>query len=233
VSVSTVVVYDTTGGDFAHLPAGDAAGYVTGAAGVPWSAEQFAERPGSVHIDQTPVAGVWDATADVDDYENGAVQLNELAPRARARMAAFSGGLRPGQRKPAVYCSRANVTSVVNALIAGGITSGVGLWIADWSGTEAEAAAEVAAGSGPFPEIGRQYVSNGTYDTSVFSQAWLGDVSVAAAAVVKPALPPGQWDDPRAWTWRDAMIVGQGLNGAMYAFLYNPATGAWGPVTLP
>jgi hypothetical protein len=227
------VVYDTTGGNFAHLPAGDAAGYVTGSAGVAWSAEQFTEKPGAVHIDQTPAGTVWDATADVDDYENGAVALNELAPRARARMAAFNGGLRPGQRKPAVYCSRSNVTPVVNALIAAGVTSGIGLWIADWNSNEPEATAEVAGSSGPFPVIGRQYVSNGTYDTSVFSQAWLNDVSVAAAATVKPELPPGQWNDPRAWTWRDAMIIGQGLNGAMYAFLYNPASGKWGAVTLP
>jgi hypothetical protein len=231
--VTTVLVYDAIGSNVGHLPAEEAAGYVTGSSGVPWTQADWDAHPNAIRIDQTPVQGIWSADADVDDYENGAVQLNELAARAKARMAAFNGGLRPGQRKPAVYCSRSNVTAVVNALTAGGIASGVGLWIADWSGTEAEATAEVVAAGGPFPEIGRQYVSNGTYDTSVFSQAWLSDVSVAAPAAVKPALPPGQWNDPRAWTWRDAMIVGQGLSGAMYAFLYDPATGGWEPVTLP
>ena len=225
--MATVLVYDATGSNFGHLPAGDAAGYVTGSEGIPWTAAQFAEKPGAIRIDQTAAGGIWSADADVDDYENGAVQLNELAGRAKARMAAFSGSLRPGQRKPAIYCSASNVTNVVNALIAGGDTSGVGLWIANWTGTEAEAAAEVEAGSGPFPVIGRQFVDNGEYDTSVFSQAWLSEVSGAPAPVVKPQVPPGQWLDPRNWSWKTATLTGTGLNGNVYTFTYDTANGGW------
>jgi hypothetical protein len=225
--MTTAVVYDATGGNFGHLPAGDAAGYVTGSDGVPWTAAQFAERPGAVRIDQSPAGTVWDATADVDDYENGAVQLGELAGRAKARLAAFTSGARPGQRQPAVYCSRGNVTPVVNALIAGGVTAGVGLWIADWDNSQAQAEQEVNAASGPFPVIGRQFQDNGDYDTSVFSAAWLAKVSAAPAAPVVPQVPPGQWNDPRAWSWRSVLITGQGLNGVMYTFTYDPATGQW------
>jgi len=227
MTVSTVLVYDAIGSNFGHLPAGDAAGYVTGSDGVPWTAQQFTEKPGAVRIDQTPAGTVWDATADVDDFENGAVGLSELAPRASARMAAYATGARPGQRSPVIYCSRSDVTEVVNALIAGGVTRGVGLWIADWTNDEASAQAEVAAGSGPFPVVGRQFRNDGTYDTSVFSQAWLGAVSAAPAPVGKPQVPPGQWLDPRAWTWRAATITGQGLNGIMYTFTYNTTTGQW------
>ncbi len=226
----TVLVHDATGANYSHLPEGAAAGYTTGSEGIAWTAAQFADKPGAVRIDQTPASGIWDSEADVDDYEKGAVQLNELAGRAKARMAAFSGNLRPGQRHPAVYCSRSSVTPVVNALIAGGVTSGVGLWIADWSGTEAQAAAEVEAGSGPFPVIGRQFENNGEYDTSVLSQAWLSGVSAAPAPVITPKVPPGQWNDPRIWSWKAACITGAGLDGNAYTFTYNTATGAWSKV---
>lgn len=172
-----VVVADATGANETSIPAGmTAAGYVTGSDGVPWTSEQFAKHPGAIRIDQTPAAGIWDATADVDDFENGAVLSSELAPRAKLRLASFANATRPGQREPMVYMSASKVTEAVNALISGGVTSGVHLWVADWDLTQPEAIAEVMAASGPFPIAGAQY-HNGTFDLSIFDTGWLANVS--------------------------------------------------------
>jgi hypothetical protein len=84
--------------------------------------------------------------------------------------------------------SLSNVTPVVNALVAGGITEGVSLWVANWSLTEAEARALVQTAGGPWPIIGVQYANRGTYDESVFSAAWL-----AAVSGDPPVTPPGTW----------------------------------------
>jgi len=81
-----------------------------------------------------------------------------------------------------VYMSLSAVTPVVNALIAGGIHSGPGLWIANWNLTAAEAAALVQHAGGPFPVIGVQYANRGAYDVSVFSKPWLDAVSGDPAA---------------------------------------------------
>jgi hypothetical protein len=47
--------------------------------------------------------------------------------------------------------------------------------------SEAEATALVAHAGGPFPVIGVQYRNAGTYDVSVFSKPWLGEVSADPA----------------------------------------------------
>lgn len=218
MSIATALGYDCTGANIAHLPADPQAValYVTGSGDVPATAADFAKYPHAVRIDQTPAHTTWDATADVQDFEAGAVQLAELAPRAKVRLAAFHAGVRPGQRSPVVYCSRANVTEVVNALTAGGVTSGVGLGIADWNGSQAEAEQEVADESGPFPVVWRQFQNNGAYDEGIFSVPWLQNVSVA-----RPPVPPGQWNDPKAWTWAEAITLGTGLDGKFHMFRLN------------
>ncbi len=222
--MTTVLGADCTGSNIAHLPEGQAAGYVTGSAGVPWTAEDWAAHPRAVRIDQSPASTVWDATADADDLENGAVTLGELAARAKVRLAAWHAGVRPGQRMPAVYASQDNITAVVDALIAGGVTTGVGLWVAHYGVTEAEAVAAVLDGSGPFPVVAFQYSDQGgggTYDLDVFSVAWLENVSAA-----KPPVPPGQWNNPAAWTWAEVTVTGTGLDGKLHTFALDGAT--WG-----
>lgn len=227
MTTMTVAGADATHENISHLPPGQVAGYVTGSGGVPWTEDDFRQHPGAVRIDQTPASTQWDATADVDDYEKGAVTLAELAPRARLRKAAFIAGIRPGQRHPAIYVSRSKVTEVVNALIAGGVSSGVGLWIADWDDNEQKAIDEVAHASGPFPVIARQYTNAGTHDLDVFSSAWLADVSASPAVKVVPHAPPGPWLDPHAWDWKEVTIIGRGLNDGLFAFSYDPDTGRW------
>jgi hypothetical protein len=182
------IVYDATHANIAHLPPfASYAGYVTGSPDIAWTTADFSKYPDAIRIDQTPVSGPWDATADVDDYENGAVTLGELGPRAKLRMAAYRDAMRPGQRTPVVYASASNVTPVVDALIAAGVTSGVGLWVAHWNVSEAVAIADVIAASGPFPIHGFQFTDNsGVYDTSVFSVAWLSTRSANPAPPTSP-----------------------------------------------
>ena len=148
-------------------------------------------------------------------YENGAATLADLAPWRKAARAAYAACRRPGQRDPGIYTSRSRVTDVVNTLIVGGVTT-CPLVIADYSGTRAQAAAEVEAGSGPWPVVGRQYADMGLYDASVFSSAWLAAVSVkpgtrpaGKTGVTVTRLPPGAWKPGGP-----LVLIGPGPDGA-------------------
>jgi hypothetical protein len=194
MTTATAPMYDATGANISHLPAGQAAGYVTGDDGVPWTAADWAEHPGAVRIDQSPVNTPADETADVADYENGAVTLADLPALVRAMQANFKAGTRPGQREPTVYASASSITPVVNELTAAGITSGVNLAVADYDGNVARATASVANASGPFPVVWEQYEDNGTYDSGIVSAAWLANVS-------KASQPPLQAITQDGWRW--------------------------------
>lgn len=174
---------DATGANFSHLPPGiQHAGYTTGSGSVPWTAEQFKADPHAIRIDQTPASTIWDATADVQDFENGAVSLDELAPRTKLMKTSFAQGTRPGQREPCVYASASNLTAVCNALIHGGVLSGVGLWVAHYGIGAAEAQAMIDQANGPFPVVGVQYDdtgAGGAYDQDFFSKEWVDTVSGA------------------------------------------------------
>ena len=218
----TVLVYDATRDNIAHLPAGQAAGYTTSTGThIQWTAADFAAHPGAVRIDQDPAAS--DPTADILDVEARAATLADCPGWAKRALADYKAARRPGQRSPAIYASRSNLTPVVNALVAGGVTSGVGLWVADWTGNQAAATAEVQAASGPFPVIAVQFRNAGAYDISVFSATWLKGVSVSQPA--QPPAPPGQWLNADAWTWRDVAVTGIGLDGHLHMF--RLVDGAW------
>jgi hypothetical protein len=191
MTIATVTVCDAIHANTGHLPAGLAAGYTTGTGIVPWTAEDWKAHPGAVRICQDP--GATDTTADILDVEAGAATLSDVTQWARGAAVNYAAAKRPGQRRPAVYMSLSAVTPVVNALIAGGITAGVSLWIANWNLTAAEATALVHLGGGPFPVIGVQYRNAGLYDVSEFSAPWLGAVSGAPAppAPARPVLQQG------------------------------------------
>lgn len=177
------VVYDATHANIGNLPdSASYAGYVTGTSDIVWTDADWKSHSNAIRIDQTPVGTPWDATADGDDYERGAVALSELPVRAKLRMHAFNSNTRPGQRRPFVYASASNLTPVANALVAGGVTSGVGLWVAKWTGNIVDAINMVKGRSGPFPVIGVQFEDAGPFDISVFATAYLNDRS----GVVKP-----------------------------------------------
>jgi hypothetical protein len=78
--------------------------------------------------------------------------------------------------------SAANVTNVVDHLVAGGIKSGVALWVANWNLTEQQAIQEVLEASGPFPIEGVQYGSGTWGDFDVWAEAWLARTSGAPVA---------------------------------------------------
>lgn len=177
--MSSVAIFDAMGANFAHLPAGQAAGYTTGTAGVPWDAAQWAAKPGAVRIDQTPSATSWDALADVQDYENGAVTLAELPARCKSMMAAYHAAVRPGQRSPAVYVgARGNSSAVVNTLIAAGIPRGIWLAVAAPGMTDEAARALIESERGtPWPICWVQNADHGAYDSGWADTLWLGAVS--------------------------------------------------------
>lgn len=186
--MSFVFAFDAIAADYANLPAGyQVAGYDTGGPGIAWTAAMWKAHPGAVHVAQDPGALV--VTADVLDCEAGAVPVGSpLIPRwAHSAQDSFAASKRPGQRRPALYCSASNVTANVNALVKGGVRSGVGLWVASWGIGTAAALADLAAAAGPFPVIGIQFSGGNLLDSDVFSSAWLADVS---------GKPP-----PQGWTF--------------------------------
>lgn len=193
MTIQTVDGWDCTGAALPQAPkTGQAAGYITGSGDVPWSAAQQAAHPGFVQIDQTPVITTFDVRADSYDVENSAVTIAEIAELVHDGQAAYKAVARPGQRWPAVYCSRSLVTPVVNALIKGGITS-CPLGVADYDFNHAAAQAEVANASGPFPIVWRQYSDQGgggAYDLDVFSVPWLNTVSKLPDPPVPPVVVP-------------------------------------------
>jgi hypothetical protein len=192
MTLATVPVYDAIRVNVSSLPHGQAAGYATGTGVVPWGAAEWAAHPGAVRIDQTPVNTPLNELCDVLDIERGAATVADAPGWSEAAAANFAAGRRHGQRAPAVYVNMSNLTSVVNALVSGKIASGVGLWIANWNLNEPEARAIVEFASGPWPVIGVQYGNRGAYDISVFSSAWLANVSGGGT----PPPPPPGWTYP-------------------------------------
>ena len=170
-----VAAHDATRENIGRLPGGQAAGYTTGSSSIRWTDADFAAHPGAVRIDQDGTAS--DPSADVLDVENGAATFSDCPGWAKRAMADYAAGTRPGQRTPAIYFSASNVHSVVNALVDGGVKSGVGLFVASWSLGMESAIQLIESSRGPFPIIGVQYASNDFYDSDVFDGSWLDDVS--------------------------------------------------------
>jgi putative peptidoglycan binding protein len=194
LTAAYVVGYDAIRTAIPSLPKGAQvyAGYSTGWGAVPWTEQDFADHATALgpclRIDQDPAAS--DPTADYLDVEQGAATVSDCAWWAKRALADFKTGRRPGQRSPAIYMSASNITAVVNALIAGGVTSGVGLVVANWSISEAQAVHDVVSASGPFPIVGVQWSDPGPYDTDIYSRAWLLNQSGKPAPAPKPPAPP-------------------------------------------
>ena len=200
-----VVGYDAIRVNIPLLPKGAQvyAGYSSGSGDIPWSEADFAAHATGLgpclRIDQDPSAS--DATADILDVEGGAATPADSPWWAKRAAAAFKTATRPGQRTPAVYCDASTVTAVVNALVSGGVTSGVGLIVANWSLTETQAAHAVLAAAGPFPVVGVQFADDGDFDVDVFSRDWLIRQSG------KPAPPPAPVPVPSPVpAWQEAIM---------------------------
>jgi hypothetical protein len=202
MTVQTVDGWDATGANLHLAPAtGQAAGYTTGSGGVPWSTSQKLAHPGFVQIDQSPIVAQIAVEPDFFDLENGAVTDAEIATFVMRGQAAFNAHIRPGQRWPGVYCSASRVTTVVNELIKGGITS-CPLGVADYNFDHAVAQQTVANATGPFPIVWYQYSDQGgggAYDLDVFSVPWLAHVSGKVDPV--PPTPTPVPSVQSGWLW--------------------------------
>jgi hypothetical protein len=175
VSFKIVSGNDATHENIGHLPAGLAAGYTTGTDNIRWTEADWIAHPSALRFCQD--AEATDNTADILDVERFAATPAVAADWSKAATASFEEVKRPGQRRPAIYMSGSNVTAVVNALLAGQVRSGVGLIVANWNLTDAQAVDEITTAAGPFPIEGIQFRNMGLYDADVFNAEWVGDVS--------------------------------------------------------
>lgn len=209
--MSITLVYDCTTGNLSTVlgivgPNAQLAGYDTGA-GIKWTPAQFAAHPNAVHYDQDPDDS--DFTSDLLDVETRAGVIARAGNWYKNSLRNFQSGTRPGQRRPSIYSSASNITAVVNGLIAQGIKSGPGLLVANWSLSEAAAIDDVTKAAGPFPIIGVQFKTDGSFDTSVMSTTWLNQRSSkpATAASIRGVVVaadmstvPVMSTDRKVWT---------------------------------
>ena len=220
--VAITPVTDATSSNFSALQFGmKVAGYTTGTPDIRWTAEQFAQFPDAIRIDQDARAS--DPTADILDVEAGAATIAECAPWVKAARQNWLSAKRPGQREPGIYCSKSMVTAVANALVAGGVDR-CPLWVASWGIGTSGATKLLLDSGGPYPIVGVQFQNFARFDESLFLDSWLSNVSGKKAAV---QAPPGQWIDPKLWTWKDVAIVGLGLDGNLHSFVYDDAKDTW------
>jgi hypothetical protein len=184
-----ILVDDVTRTFISSAPSGaKLAGYTTGSGGIMWDSAEWASHPDAIRIDQDMAAS--DQTADALDVESGAATFADCPVWARAALANFEAAKRPGQRRPAIYFSLSNLANVVNALTGAGITSGVGLWIADWMNSESAGQSMLGASHSGFPVIGVQFENAGLYDLDVFDETWWSTRSAVPPVPVPAPVPP-------------------------------------------
>jgi hypothetical protein len=232
--VSVTPAVDITHANLGHLPKVPAqvAGYTTGSMGIAWTAADWKAHPGAVRIDQDAAAA--DHTADVLDVERGAATEAECPGWVKKATVNWQAVTRAGQRHPAIYMSASRVSAVVNALVAGGVQSGVGLWVANWNLTSAEAIQEVVAASGPYPIIGIQFTDSPVfYDLDVFSTAWLDEVSVVVPPQPPPVKPPVRHEATGAETMAGAARAhGMSVPEVLWLTAHSKPAG-YGPLERP
>jgi hypothetical protein len=174
-----VSAFDAISVNTRTLPNGQHAGYTTGGGYIEWATSQWSADPGALRICQDPVGS--DSTADVFDVESGGGLVSEVVGWAKRAYAAYIAGIRPGQRMPCVYSAGGTLTGIANAIAAAKLPFVVHLWLAEPGISLAEAQAKVLSSqTGVLPMAGLQYAwpgyglpSNGTYDESTFTDAWL------------------------------------------------------------
>jgi hypothetical protein len=182
--METIDVYDCMGANLGKFPIPkDAlmAGYLTGSGAVPWTAEEFANHPDAIKIDQWPIHTPAGTGADWIDVENQAVPIADVPERYRLALAAYHAGTWPGQREPAIYVEESEMTPVANTLTRAGISGGANLVLTHPMTREA-AQHLLDTTSGPFPFVAIQYEFNDLYDVSLASVEWLNTRSTKPRA---------------------------------------------------
>ena len=217
------IVIDATHRNILAIPKGTlAALYTTGSQDIQATQTDFDNHPNAVRICQDHGS---DVTADIIDMETGAATPQDVITWLGKARNSFNSNMRPGQRWPGVYLSLSRLTEQANALVAAH-DNNVPLWIAEWGLSQATALANINAANGPFPTVAFQIKNLGTSDFSLFSTDWLNKRS-GMPTQITPHVPPGQWNDPKQWEWKQAVEFGIGLDGKIHAFVYNPADGTW------
>ena len=187
----TVSGWDATSANEPAAPSGQGAGYTTGTPDIKWTDAQWKAHPGAVRICQD--AGATDSTADVLDIETGAATDEDAAGWLDRAEAAFSAGERPGQRRPALYCSLSGTTQLADVLAAAGKTSGIRLYLAHWGIGQQAARQLVGTGTGPFLIVAVQWAQNAQWDSDEWGEDWLATVSVKPAPVT--TAPASSWEE--------------------------------------
>jgi hypothetical protein len=154
MAVATTVMIDTIHDDVGNIPVNTpkVAGYSTGTPDIRWTAADWDRFPksGKVRINQDGSTDVREASiADVADYEPGAFTEAEVVEWVKLR--------KHSNLACAIYVAAANRASLTSALKRAGYT-GLDLWVADWSLSEAEAA-KILTTSGDYPVVAVQWAS--------------------------------------------------------------------------
>jgi hypothetical protein len=143
-AAAVITMIDAIHGCVSSIPARapKVAGYVTGSGDVQWTAQDWARfaTTAKVRINQMP--GTDPLLGDVLDVEDGAWTNEEAAQACKERQ--------QHRLEINLYTSQGNVTPLLNACVAAGVTAG-NLWVANYSLSEAEATAMVVHRSGPWP----------------------------------------------------------------------------------
>lgn len=220
--MTIIMVFDATHANINALPDNSlAALYTTGSPDIKATPQDFKNHPNAIHIVQDFGS---DDTGDFLDCELGAATPQDCAiwlPNARA---SYHVVKRPGQRWPGIYASMNKLTPVANALVAANI-SNVPLWVADWGLAQAIAIQDIMNATQPFPIVGMQIQNLGLDDFSLFSSEYLDTTAHAVSAI--PPMPPGPWNNARAWDWKMVATMGTGLDGLFHAFMLNPQRNDW------
>lgn len=180
---------DVTSTFIADAPAGlQLALYITGTPDIVADAQQLADNPAAVWIDQSPAITGTDVRADFLDIEQWAGTDAEAAQWLSDARAARAQEQRPGQRQPGFYRDAADMASLADHLEAAGITAGVPLWEAHWDIGLDAAVALLGTTWRCFVIVGVQYLNGPQFDWDVWLPSWLADTATAGSTT-PPADP--------------------------------------------
>lgn len=152
MTANTVIGIDTIRVNAGNIPRTTKVvlGYSTGFGDVPWTQTEWNMFPDAIKLKITQLnSNNNDPDADIIDIEPEAATIDQAVIWCKQRIAAH---------KPATcYCSGSDVTPLVNALNAAGITSGVFLAVAHPGWSQAQAQSVLDMSGGPFPIVYIQY----------------------------------------------------------------------------
>jgi hypothetical protein len=154
MAIATTVMIDTIHDDVSNIPVNTpkVAGYITGSPDIRWTTADWDRFPrsGKVRINQDGFTDVSEAGfGDVADYEPGAFTEAQVLEWVKLR--------KHSHLACAIYVAASNQASLTGALREAGHT-GVNLWVANWSLSEAEAE-RLLATSGNYPVVAVQWAS--------------------------------------------------------------------------